>query len=342
MSTLRFISHPVKEACGCSSSNSFWLEDGSEEINKEIKFPEVPKLRGARTSPEYRALHNIARKVRPLFKAELVGGINLFKKNINLHDLVEALEEADPAKAMDAVPWEDFGGAIEGIGQVTFDGLSESAEKSKTLFRKSIKKLVGVESEVVFDADNPDVKDYIDNNLGELITKIKQNTQTAIQAVISDGLNRGVPPRESAKQIKQMIGLNDRQVVASMNHRKKLEKQDIKGRKLDLAMEKFTQKQLKYRSELIARTEAMNANNRGMMEVINQNADAGLFDRSSARKKWIVTPYDRVCKICRPMANKEVGIDEEFKLRDGRSVMTPPAHPNCNCSFSLELSTESF
>ncbi|MCK4517855.1 hypothetical protein KAT92_03705, partial [Candidatus Babeliales bacterium] len=266
----------------------------------------------------------------------------LFKDNIDLHDLVEALEEADPAKAMDAVPWEDFGGAIEGIGGITLDGLSQSAEKSKFLFRKSIKKLVGVEADVVFDANHPGVKDYIDNGLGDLITKIQGNTKTAINAVIADGLNRGVPPRQSAKQIKQMIGLNDRQVVASMNHRKKLEKSGIKGRKLDLLMDKFTEKQLKYRSEMIARTESMNANNRGMLEVINQNADSGLFDRRKAKKKWIVTPYDRVCKICKPMANKEVGIDEMFKLRNGKLVPHPPAHPGCNCSYSLELSDDSF
>jgi hypothetical protein len=122
-----------------------------------------------------------------------------------------------------------------------------------------------------------------------------------------------------------------------MNRRKKLMKSGFKGRKLEQMIEDYTQKQLKYRSETIARTEAMTVNNRGLMEVMEQNSDEGLFNRQQAKKKWIVTPWDRVCKVCRPMQGKTVPLDQNFQLRDGNSVPHPPAHPNCVCSWSIEF-----
>jgi len=336
MSQIRFVAKSTHEE-GCSCGD-FWHEDTREAINKDPTFPKIPRTRGKPQSPEYQALQRIAQRLRPIIRASLVRGINAFKKNIDLNDLAAAISKADVAEALNVVPWDDFRGAIKGIDKVVLDGVSESAEKSKFLFRKSIQRLIPtLKPDVTFDAENPAIKNWMENHIGELVTNIKDSTQKGIQQIVMRSINEGLPPRESAKMIRQIVGLNDRQVTAVINRREKLMASGMRGRRLEDAVERYTQKQLKYRSELIARTESMTANNRGLMEVVNQNADAGLFDRSKAKKKWIVTPYDRVCKICKPMQGKTVPVDGEFTLRNGESVPHPPAHPNCNCSWSIEL-----
>lgn len=333
---MRFAIHNPTEY-SCLEDNSFWLEPTLEVVEKA----KVPNKKGARTTPEYRAVHNIARKIRPIMRAELEKGIDLFKKDINLHDLIEALDEGDPSKVMDAVPWDELSGRIEGLAEAHMMGIADSAEKSKAIFRKSIDKLIGVKPDLVFDANNPGIRNWLDQHLGELITVITNDTRKGVIDIIGRAINAGVPPRESAKLIKQIVGLNDRQAKAVINRRIALEKKGIKGRKLDTMVKEYAEKQLKYRSEMIARTEAMNANNRGMFEVAVQNADRGMFDRSQAEKMWIVTPWDRVCKICKPMANKRVPLDGMFRLPNGRVVPHAPAHPNCVCSWSIELPIDS-
>ena len=321
----------------CPTSNAFWT-DHLEPVNKDPKFPKVPRSTGPRTTPEYRALHNIARRIRPILRASLVKGLTDFRKNINLHDLAEAISNADAAEAFNLVPWGEFEGAVEGLDKAMLEGVTESAEKSKFLFQKSIQSLVpSLDPDVVFDSSNPDISKWIDDHLGEMIQNVKENTQKSIQNVIRIGLDQGIPPRDSAKLISQMVGLNDKQAQAVINRRLSLQKLGVKGRRLDSLIELYSKKLLKHRGETIARTEAMTANNRGQMEVVNQNANAGLFDRTTAKKEWVVTPYDRVCPICKPLAGKQVLLDQDFKLRNGGSVSLPPAHPNCNCSWILVL-----
>ena len=339
--SLKFVAHDVYRP-ECSHDNGFWNEPILEPVNKDPTFPKVPRARGPKTTPEYRALHNIARRIRPVLRASLVKGLNDFRKNINLHDLAEAISNADAAQAMDVVPWGDFEGAVKGLDKAMLDGVTESAEKSKFLFKKSIESLIpSLSPTIVFDANNIAISRWIDSHLGELIQNIKGNTQKSIQNVIRDGLNQGIPARDSAKLISQMVGLNDRQAQAVINRRLALQKQGIKGPKLDRLIEAYSQKQLKHRAEMIARTESMTANNRGQLEVVNQNADAGLFDRDAAMKEWIVTPYDRICPICKPMAGKKVKLDDNFSLRNGESVPHPPAHPGCNCGWALVFAKDS-
>jgi len=316
----------------------FWLDD-LESVNKEPKFPKVPRTRGRPISPEFQALHNIARRIRPLVRGSLVRGIRDFQKNIDLNDLADAISRNNAQDAFDVVPWEDFRGAIKGVDMAILEGVSDSAAKSKFLFRQSIKKLIPtLRPDVVFNADNPAIRSWIDSHIGELVQNVQSDTQKGIQRIIADSMNAGLPPRTTAKSIKEIIGLNDRQVQAVINRRAALVGQGVKGARLEDIMSQFTLKQLKYRSETIARTEAMTANNRGLLEVANQNADKGLYDRKLAQKEWIVTPYDRVCRICRPMAGAKVGIDEDFYVAKlGINIAHPPAHPNCNCGWAVVL-----
>lgn len=49
-------------------------------------------------------------------------------------------------------------------------------------------------------------------------------------------------------------------------------------------------------------------------------------------KRWFTNVDDRVCPICAPLHNKEVGLNETF---DG--IDKPPAHPNCRCFINVTV-----
>jgi hypothetical protein len=60
-------------------------------------------------------------------------------------------------------------------------------------------------------------------------------------------------------------------------------------------------------------------------------ANKGYLDKETMKKEWIVTPDDRLCKICAPLKGEKVGIDDAFSWGGKR----PTRHPRCRCAFGL-------
>jgi hypothetical protein len=69
----------------------------------------------------------------------------------------------------------------------------------------------------------------------------------------------------------------------------------------------------------------------------NQLAGEDLRDQwpgEEVLKRWFTNNDDRVCPICAPLNNTEIGIDESW-IVDGVEYENPPAHPNCRCWTSV-------
>lgn len=81
------------------------------------------------------------------------------------------------------------------------------------------------------------------------------------------------------------------------------------------------------RAENIARTEGMKGFNTGRRKGYEKS---GLVKG----KQWIVTYDDRLCPICRPMANKTAGLKDYFVTNEGLRVLEPPVHPQCRCTIT--------
>jgi SPP1 gp7 family putative phage head morphogenesis protein len=95
-----------------------------------------------------------------------------------------------------------------------------------------------------------------------------------------------------------------------------------------------------YRSERIARTETIRANNFASIEAWKQS---GVVEA----KEWFTAKDDRLCQYCRPMDGKTVSLKgtyfklgEEFEGDEGdtlkfdfESIQGPPLHPNCRCTL---------
>lgn len=80
------------------------------------------------------------------------------------------------------------------------------------------------------------------------------------------------------------------------------------------------------RAENIARTEVMRAMNWSRRH---------MYEKSNLvkAKQWLVTWDDRLCPICRPMANKTAGLQDYFVTEEGLRVLEPPVHPQCRCTI---------
>ena len=75
---------------------------------------------------------------------------------------------------------------------------------------------------------------------------------------------------------------------------------------------------LRYRLEMIARTEILRASNMGTLKIYSDNSDV------LRGWEYIATKDERTCDVCGPLDGKR------FTFRQNR--YQPPLHPNCRCA----------
>lgn len=177
-----------------------------------------------------------------------------------------------------------------------------------------------------FDASNPAAVEWAEQNAARLVTNVTADAKQAIRAIITEGLDHGVPPAKSAQLIRASIGLTERDAAAVMKRQIELMESGLTADVAASRAEKYAAKLTRSRAMTIARTETMKAANEGQSQLWSQAKDAGLLT-GREKKVWIVADP---CPICAALDGERVGLDEDFSIGSD-----PPAHPNCRCTIGI-------
>ena len=247
--------------------------------------------------------------------------LNALKEN-GLQGLVELAESIGGDIARNVTPlltdaWRDSGRAVltllpsgSLIGSVVFDSLPVGAVSAAEAYRAAL------------------VQDLTDS-AREVVTQ-------SVSANIIAGNN----PRKTARDFRGVIGLSAQQELAVRNYRNYLETlnpealrrslrdarsdrtvaraiQDgvpLTEQQIESLVERYRQRSLKYRSEMIARVEAMRAVNMGEYESLLTAFNEGKLNKN-LRRFWVVTEDERLRDAHRPIPeiNKYgVAVNEYF------------------------------
>ena len=222
--------------------------------------------------------------------------------------LTEAELSADLAPLLDLVQQ-----TLLDAGRLTADSLSRSLGTS-----------------IRFDITNTLAVQVAREAAAALVTNVTTETRNALRAIVRRAFEDGLTSRDTSALIRPLIGLTERQAVAVLNYRASLLDQLPVARVNQLA-DAYAAKLLRQRAAVIARTEIMAAANEGQAALWQQAVERKLLPHDQKRR-WIVTPDDRLCPICRSMRNQVRGLSEPFVVPDaGATVMVPPLHPQCRC-----------
>lgn len=105
---------------------------------------------------------------------------------------------------------------------------------------------------------------------------------------------------------------------------------------IDKMVEAYARKYRQFRSQTIARTEALRATNMGVEDAWRQIIDSGAAPLELVRKQWIVAKDERLCDVCAPVPGmnpkRGVPFKSSFQTPNGPH-MTPPLHVNCRCTL---------
>ncbi len=219
---------------------------------------------------------------------------------------------------------------------------------------------------ISFDLLSPESISFLESYTLDLIQQISDDSRLSIQNVLLDAFRNGGHPYEQAREIKDVIGLTDTEIKAVGNFQKALMggpddlkvalQRGLRDRRFDPTIinaieqggmldadqiqnmtDRYYERYLKYRAEMIARTETIRASVMGQQQTWKQAADQNLLDVATSKQKWIVTHDDRLCDFCASVPRMNEGgvpLGDAFITSWG-PVSGPPLHPHCRCALGL-------
>jgi len=215
-----------------------------------------------------------------------------------------------------------------------------------------------------FSQVNPEAVAYAQSYEMDLIRELTDDTLQNVRRVITQGVTAGDNPIDIARDVRQYIGLTQRQMQAVKNYRSYLESGDsqalarqlrdrrfdpslrravagdkaLSREQIDRQVDRYTQRYLKYRAETIARTEAKRALGSGNQLLWNQAVTAGRVEESQVTKEWLTVGDDHVRDAHQEINGQVVGLNDPFTSSYGDIMYPgdPGADPgltiNCRCT----------
>jgi len=221
---------------------------------------------------------------------------------------------------------------------------------------------------ISFDPANPRAAAQMQRQSLDLVSRIGNEQRTAIRTALTEAFNDGAGPRQAARAYRDAIGLTDDQRRAVQRYRETLERgsvsaldagladrrfspvgtsladrkayvEGLTAEDIDRMTEAYQRKYVRYRSEVIARTETTRTTNAANEEAFAQVADqAGIGDELIERT-WQFTHDGRTRDSHRNMRVGVVrGLNTPFVTGDGNSALYPcdPSLPasdaiQCRC-----------
>lgn len=233
---------------------------------------------------------------------------------------------------------------------------------------EAMSKALGIQ--VSFDVTNFAAVNAMQENKLALVREFTAQQRAATREALLDGIQRGLNPREQARAFRESIGLTARQQRAVNNYRRLLEENSAEAltrrlrdarfdrslqsaianerplsrAQIDKMVERYRERYLKYRSEVIARTEALRSVHEGAEESFRQALSEGHFRADEVRRIWNTAKDERVRSTHATMHRQEQAVGVPFisgagaALRYPGDVGAPPEETiQCRCVVATRV-----
>lgn len=195
---------------------------------------------------------------------------------------------------------------------------------------------------VSFDLEPVDALVWARTRAAELVVEVDDETRSAIRDAVVEALQAGRGTDPLAAELRSVVGLHSRWAKAVQRYRATLESQGLPPASVDRSVDRYRERLIRRRAEIIARTELVRANSEARQETWRRAQAAGAFGQAEPVREWVTAPLGRpskkgkvVCPWCRPLNGVRVeGLDSTFASGRHR-VVAPPLHPACRCTLRI-------
>ncbi len=167
--------------------------------------------------------------------------------------------------------------------------------------------------QVEFNEVNTRTIRWAKQNAAKNIVGVPPASVTVIKDTIVQSLELGVGPKVTASHIQDLIGLTPRHEIAvNRLYFRSLEDGVTEGQARKVAARK-ARRLIRWRAEMISRTETIRAANEGQMLVWETARDMDLIPQGT-KPIWLATGDDRTCPICAVLDGQTVAISERYVI----------------------------
>jgi len=285
------------------------------------------------------ALQRVADRLDPGIRRAFLAAVAAVQDRIDMDALAAALQGDNMPAALVALGLGAFSAELE---RQLLPVLTEIVGKAAALEAGRLGREMGLE--LAFDVRSPEVVAWIRLHTAEYVRLIADGTEQAIRETIRNAIERvatsGLAPRAAAGEIYDAIGLTGPQAQALSARVAALEARGVTGPALERQIRTWVTQQRRYRAQVIARHESMAAANGAQIELWRQMQAKGLLtlkdpaqrfltgrgdwidgppahvlcrcglvlvflEDGTAWMKWVVTPDERLCEICKVIPSLE-------------------------------------
>lgn len=321
-------------------------------------------LRRDATDPAAR-LERLIRRLDTRFRQRFLAAVRSIREQLSLGGLADLLAMSQSEEALEPI----------GAGADYFSGSYGDAVIEAG--RDTARFLNGVLTvNVSFDVSNARATRAIQVNRLRLIREFTRSQRDTVRAVIADGVARGLNPRDQARLFRDSIGLTQRQTAMVDNFRRLLttarddgvpsrqalnralrdgrfdrtvmrairDQEALGSAQIERMVQRYRERMLRYRSEVIARTEALRSAHEGTEEMYRQAVDAGELQAGQLTRRWNTARDERVRSSHRWLHGVErrfgeVWLGDDGPLRFPGDPLAPASETvQCRCVLSMRLS----
>lgn len=313
-----------------------------------MKFTYVRKEDPRKMRAKSPAAHIAADETTPIVTVDILRANELLKQNVSEARIRDLIRNGTLDRLALDLPWDHFNELLAaGIEPRMIQVIKRAYSLASAQTAATIKAALGYQPVLTFDARNPRLQQWIADNTGNRIVEATNETKIGVRAAVDIALSEERSPTEVWRSVYRSVGLTSRQAMAVDRYEQGLIGAGTNpGLAADQA-DSFADRQLRYRANVIARTETMLAANQGLNEGWEQAADKGFFERKDAKVQWVTTPDDRLCPTCENMDGELRDADGMWsvKIMNSKGITIDvietdnptDSHPQCRCTSILVL-----
>jgi len=305
------------------------------------------------------SLEQIAKKFEPRIRNALLAAFNEIRNEVTLGQIENAIRIAGVNGAYQVLAELQIEGIIE---KHLVDELNQAINESGRFTIELIP--AGAQTAVPYRYNllAPGTVDHINRYEFNLIQRISTNTREAIRNAVDASFIAGANPLSTARDFRNTIGLTPKQEQAVRNYRSYLEnldpvalerllrdkrfdstieraidqEQPLTKKQIDRFVKRYRERYIKYRSEVIARTEALRATSVGEYTGLSQGVATGAIDRERVKRFWVHSQTGvRDAHLAIPKLNPDgVFIDQPFQTPLGPLLY--PRDPNGSAANTIQ------
>ncbi len=170
----------------------------------------------ARNSVEAQ-IEALARSLEPGIRRAVLAALQQQQSKVVLRALVEAIKTGSTANVLSVLEKAVTPASLASVQQALFSG----ATGAGVAVARDIARIT--RTDFAFGVLNPRLIEWLQTYSFGLIREINDKTREGVRAIVSDGIRTGKGPVDTARQIKQIVGLTERQAKAVANYRRELE-----------------------------------------------------------------------------------------------------------------------